>query len=451
LTALVVAAHKHLRLLPEDHTFSQSFYYAIISAITYFIISTLLLWNLLGAWAFKKYPPTFTSLTISQRTLMLQTVSYSLYIALGAGIFSSLEGWSFVDGVYWADYTLLTIGLGSDFAPKRLVSKALLIPYAVVGVIMIGLIVGSVRGLFLERGKIKVRRRALEKERRKTIKRLDRQDSETDFKHEFELMRGVQNVADRVRRWFGLGTSFTAFLIVWLGGAVAFMLSEKGQGWDYFQALYFTYTSLLTIGYGDFYPRSNFGKPFFVIWSLIAVPTVTILISNMGDTVVNWVKKGTLWLGQKTILPERKKFRGPHKVNKEIEEAKGREESRKKPSKKGIQRDVERLGNVVEESEKKAEEDPNETNKPEHHLGRKIAKEISSLAKDIGSKPPRKYEWDEWKRFLELLGQPQNQEDDKWRWLGHDGPLLSGVTETEWILAKMCERLEEVFVREKVI
>lgn len=49
----------------------------------------------------------------------------------------------------------------------------------------------------------------------------------------------------------------------------------------YFQALYLCYVSLLTIGYGDLAPQSNAGRPFFVVWSLVAVPTMTILVADM--------------------------------------------------------------------------------------------------------------------------------------------------------------------------
>jgi potassium channel subfamily K len=75
------------------------------------------------------------------------------------------------------------------------------------------------------------------------------------------------------------------------------------QQWTYFVSLYFSYTSLLTIGYGDLSPISNSGKPFFVFWSLLAIPSLTILISDMGDTVVKGIKDLTIWLGEITILP----------------------------------------------------------------------------------------------------------------------------------------------------
>lgn len=84
---------------------------------------------------------------------------------------------------------------------------------------------------------------------------------------------------------------------------MVFYKAEKNQQWTYFQSLYFAYTSLLTIGYGDFQPISNSGKPFFVFWSLLAVPTLTILISDMGETVVKAIKEVTIWLGEITVLP----------------------------------------------------------------------------------------------------------------------------------------------------
>lgn len=82
-----------------------------------------------------------------------------------------------------------------------------------------------------------------------------------------------------------------------------FYKAEKNQSWSYFEALYFSYTTLLTIGYGDFQPVSNSGKPFFVFWSLLAVPALTILISDMGDTVVKSIKDVTIWIGEVTVLP----------------------------------------------------------------------------------------------------------------------------------------------------
>lgn len=156
---------------------------------------------------------------------MLQTISYVFYLALGARVFASIENWSFVDALYWADYTLLTIGLGSDFPLKTTAGKALLIPYAAGGIMMIGLVIGSVRGLVLERGKVKVLRRKVQVEREKWMQRIDTPDGEWK-KREFEAMRDIQRKAEMTRKHSALGSSLFAFLVLWFLGAMVFWFSE---------------------------------------------------------------------------------------------------------------------------------------------------------------------------------------------------------------------------------
>ncbi|KAF8073335.1 hypothetical protein FPV67DRAFT_740612 [Lyophyllum atratum] len=438
----------------STHAFGQAYYYALISAAIYTIVATLLLLNVLGAYAFKAYPPSFNSLTIPQRTLMLQSISYILYLALGAGVFSAAEGWHYTDGLYWADYTLLTIGLGTDFPLQTTLAQALLIPYAACGITMIGLVIGSVRGLVLERAKMKVIRRNLAKQRQTHIDHTDKPDEEWK-EQEFKSMRRIEHKAEIMQQYSALATSFFAYLIVWFGGALVFWYSEaKPQKWRYFEAMYFAYTSLLTIGYGDFYPQSNAGKPFFVVWSLIAVPTVTVLISTMGDTIVQWLRKGTLWLGQRTVLPERDRPRKRNSSEAQTDDATAADDG---DSIKRLGGDVEHLGEAIEKGEEERGRGGS--------LAARIAREISGVAKDVGSKPPRKYGWDEWIRWLDLLGMnSENQSKEgqtessglsssrrggsDWTWLGKDGPLFSRVSETEWVLGKLCSRLEEVLEKE---
>lgn len=68
-------------------------------------------------------------------------------------------------------------------------------------------------------------------------------------KDRFEAMRAIQHSTTRFKRWYALTLSILAFGILWCVGAVVFWQAEKGtQGMTYFQALYFCYVSLLTIG-----------------------------------------------------------------------------------------------------------------------------------------------------------------------------------------------------------
>ena len=206
---------------------------------------------------------------------MLQTIAFAFYLALGAAIFAAIEGWSFTDGLYWADYTVLTIGLGTDFPLKSTLGRMLLIPYAPFGIAMVGLMVNSVMGLVMERAKEKVVKRHLGKERDrwtdhiskrlqgeqekkglksiaprprslfffwhykedKKVQQLPRviakarsaqhQDRHTMWHHaEFELMRYIQITSEQSERYLALMASFLAFLIVWIGGSLVFWATE---------------------------------------------------------------------------------------------------------------------------------------------------------------------------------------------------------------------------------
>jgi potassium channel subfamily K len=92
------------------HALTSAFYYAIMAAGIYLIIALLMCLTVYGAW--KGHYARQFSLTAAQRTLMLQTMSFFTYLLLGALVFSHVEKWEYLDAVYWADVTLLTVGLG---------------------------------------------------------------------------------------------------------------------------------------------------------------------------------------------------------------------------------------------------------------------------------------------------------------------------------------------------
>ncbi|CAK7200025.1 hypothetical protein SEUCBS139899_002713 [Sporothrix eucalyptigena] len=327
---------------PEKNMiWSQAFYYAIYSAVLYMVVASLMVVTFFGAWS-GHYPKDF-QLTNSQRTLMLQTIMFLMYLLLGALVFSHIEDWAYLDAVYWADVTLFTIGFG-DFAAETTLGRSLLFPYALIGIISLGLVIGSIRSLALERGRNRLDARMTEKNRRKFLKTLtkkgkddilqpikDRHESQdgvlrdgddrssvytgsrpntsglTEYERreeEFNIMRKIQHEAARKRRWLAVATSGGTWLALWLIGAWIFQACENPyQGWNYFDGFYLAFVSLTTIGYGDMVPISNAGRSFFVFWSLLALPATTILISDAGDTIVKGISDATNALGRITILP----------------------------------------------------------------------------------------------------------------------------------------------------
>ena len=519
LIGLVAAATYDLKLpAAEDRALGQAFYYAIMSASLYFIIASLMCFTVFGAYK-GQYPKEF-ELTTSQRTLMLQTIAYLVYLMVGAVVFAHIESWTYLDTVYWANYTLLTIGIG-DYAPTTHVGRGLLFPFAIFGIVILGLVIGSIRSLVLERGKKKLGARMVEKHREKMVHKLNtkggkvritplskKQQMASDGKSEIErredeftLMRKIQAHAATRRKWTSLLVSGCAWFSLWFIGALVFYKAERNQGWSYFQSLYFAYTSLLTIGYGDFQLDSNSGKPFFVFWSLLAVPTLTILISNMGDTVIKAIKDLTLYLGEFTILPGEGGARarikkGAKKITKqnkedeiELDEPPGLmgpdhhdydEEKQVGPAGVGTDRLAQAYERDELGQEKEAADRGDEIGKEIHHYHYLLVKEIRNVQKDVNNSPPKKYTYHEWAWFLRLMGEDENSvkshrkphvklqdgeglviqqggynEDDpdgkrpQWSWLGVRSPLMGETEEAEWILERLSETLERELKKQR--
>ncbi|CZT45840.1 related to potassium channel [Rhynchosporium secalis] len=495
LTGLCASVSGPLRILPKSsYALSQAFYYAIFSSGLYFLVASLMLITVWGA-SKGHYDKEF-QLTMSQSTLMLQTISFLVYLLSGAAVFSHVEGWSFLDAVYWADFTLLTVGIG-DLAPSTNMGRGLLFPFAIGGIIILGLVIGSIRSLVLERGKVKMGARMVEKERRRLIVKTEKKDkaavlkpihsdskssspntnrkindtsaskqtqplahayahthtsiksitSPTTFpaefdrrSHEFALIRHIQSSAHKRRLWTSLLISGLVWLHLWFLGALIFQFSEshaqnQTEPWTYFTSVYFAYTALLTIGYGDISPVSNAGKAFFVFWSLLAVPSLTILISNMGDTILKGVRDLTLWIGGFTVLPGEKGVKpsvreGLLRVTGDrwrVFEEEGGEDTQKVTNDDHQER--EKAGELepspshqrsVDDESRVADHDIGKSNKSRKDLALQESKgayhvllvqEIAKVMNDLKSDPPKEYTFEEWAWFLKLVGEDEGSEE----------------------------------------
>ena len=255
--------------------------------------------------------------------------------------------------------------------------------------------------------------------------------------------------------------------LLWCVGAVVFWrVEQESQHLSYFQALYFCYVSLLTIGYGDLAPKSNAGKPFFIVWSLVAVPTMTILISDMSDTVVASYKRGTFTLAAWTVLPEKGFFRAyveehPRLLRTlQFLQLKRQQRAVEKRISAGFRtgppdNDQDNLDNISPPTlEALAEEDLDE-----HALARKLALAIRRTSNDLKAEHPRRYTYEEWVEHTRLIRFtrhfPSNLEEEEeeegiveWDWIGENSPMLAEESEAEWLLDRLCESLGRYMQRQ---
>lgn len=457
--------------------------------------------------------------------------------------------------------TILTVGFG-DLVPTTDVTRGIVFPYSVGGIITLALIVSSLYKAVRELGEEKIvqkhisrmRERAVERTvtnsfdlrhreheahrllRRRTLgyPRISAPSEPRPFrtamkepvrrgstfprisqalkrnkqpkilllkeeKDRFQAMRKIQAASKKYKRWMALFWSVSTFSILWCVGAIVFWQAEKDtQDMTYFRALYFCYISLLTIGYGDLAPKTNAGRCFFVIWSLIAVPTMTILVSDLGDTVVAKFKKASDDLADFTVLPKSgiwRSFLNKHPWLLYWLQARNERRAAKKRLKNGFDTmdprddsvataapadpgtintdpdpdpdpDLELTANpTIEALATEAETDALAI--PTHaSLSRRLALSIKKVACDlrVDNKCYAYEEWVEFTRLIRLttpgrlnrnlgtdLVEEENQEGlVDWDWIGDDSPMVSGMGESEWLLERLCESLVRLERRKEV-
>lgn len=592
LMAITVSLHIYRPPVMPQQMYSQGFWYGVLAASLYLIAAMLLMLNMVGFFL-GHFPEQF-NLTDSQRTLILQTMMFFIWLAAGGGIFSKVESvygdqtqdWSYVNGLYFSDVTILTVGFG-DLVCTSDLGRGLVFPYSVGGIIMLGLVISSISKFASELGADKVVKKHQERSRARTLERVvtnvEEQRSRLGFrrrassttpqsisapfnpvnraldtqiapapadpslqsptksfasgstlirfvaqttktltsrkprKHKsrllllreerdrFNTMRHLEMSTQRYKRWMSFFLATVCFAMLWLLGAVVFYYAEATtQKLTYFEALYFCYVSLLTVGYGDFAPKSNVGRPFFVLWSLTAVPTMTILVSSMGNTVVQGFKTGTERVAEFTVLPrmgllrdalERWPFykrsvdtyrrnREARKVNERLRMGfpVGMEQN---SSTSGDNSKNQDRGKVIDLETLAKEAADGEHPLSELQLARRLATSIQRVAIDLRVHPPIRYCYEEWVEFTQLIRftnysgrgrdthlrhnhhhNPNRSADSsaeqleadveeliEWDWIGENSPMMAKQSEAEFVLDRLCESmgryLRQAAVREE--
>ena len=168
LIGITISMNKYVPPKRPEETYSQGFWHAVIAAVLYLVSSMLLMINMLG-YFLGHYPQNF-ELTEEQRTLILQTMLFFIWLAGGAGVFVKVSGSQYVDMLYFCDVTILTVGFG-DFHPINDSGRGLVFPYSVGGIIILGLMVTSIRKFAQELSHVNIVKSHVEKRRVQTVGR----------------------------------------------------------------------------------------------------------------------------------------------------------------------------------------------------------------------------------------------------------------------------------------
>lgn len=536
LIGITVAMNAYTPPIHPQQTYHQGFWYAVFAAVIYLICFMILLVNMLGH-ILGHYPQTF-ALCDSHRTLILQTMLFFIWLAAGGAVFSAIESkygggsfvWTFANALYFCEVTILTVGFG-DIYPTNNFSRGLMLPYAVGGIVMLGLVVSSLTTFATDLGAVNIVKKHTERTRNKTVGRtvtssteyLDRQLSSpgqrphtsapfnaidtsvaTRINHEksaagehegnrspsnqsifsftraasdlvsktrkpkllllreekdrFDAMRRIQKQTSSFKKWSTLCFTIIAFGLMWCLGALVFWLCERHtQDMTYFNALYFCYVCLLTIGYGDMAPQSNAGRPFFVVWSLIALPTMAFLVKYLGDTVIGSFKRGVEAIGDFTLLPKqgayRKLLNHFPRLTQWLQQRKDHKDSQQRLEAGfpvGPDEEADRRAKTLEQFARET---------PTHYdLARRLAKTIRQVATDAKSKKDKQYTYIEWLQFAQMIKFTAEKDEDadaeaedeglvEWDWIGENSPMMARGSEADFVLDRLCESMNRYIHR----
>ena len=185
---------------------------------------------------------------------------------------------------------------------------------------------------------------------------------------------------------------------------------------------------------------------------------MTILISDMGDTVIASFKRGTFAVADWTVLPKEGLWRNLLERYPWLLlwlEKKSRQAAQKRRLARGMP-----VG-PAPDSDEDNDNDPSPptieevaalTSLTDAQLARKLAKAIRLTADDLRADPPKRYSYEEWAehthliRFTRMSKEELEREEEEegiveWDWIGEDSPMLAEETESEWVLDRLCESL----------
>ncbi|KAG8985727.1 hypothetical protein FRB94_005465 [Tulasnella sp. JGI-2019a] len=272
----------------DGRTYDEGFWCAVVSDVAAGIIFLLLLLH----WFFnssRKDTELKQNLRIAGRHFMLQSTMFLALVALSALIFSRIENWTYLQGMYFSIVSFLTIGFG-DFAATKTSSRILLCPICIMGIALLGSLLEMIIGFFADRAADRKARTRAEFERRRQVEE-DKHQRPADLAREIHFLHTMNEEQDKRDQISEFIFSCGGFLTFWIIGALIF---SRLEAWSYGTGLYFCYVFFLTTGYGDVTPVTPAGRVVFIVYSLLAVPIMASFALQAITQVITRISKWRL-------------------------------------------------------------------------------------------------------------------------------------------------------------
>ena len=200
-----------------------------------------------------------------------------IIISSGTFIFHWLEGWDYLDSLYFVIITLTTIGYG-DLVPTTTLSKVITIFYGINGIVLLLVLFDLIRRVrsaeFMKQAQMRkqpypaVAKKNADDAQPATPKMTEnlqtppigKPSGKGIVKNTITKLFLLDLLRDTQSRW----VLFFAAVVIALGGLAFYNV----EGWSFFNSIYFMFITMTTIGYGDFSPDSDWGKVLTIFFGL---------------------------------------------------------------------------------------------------------------------------------------------------------------------------------------
>lgn len=431
---------------------TEGYFFAMFTVFFYYACAIIQSVNFLG-YVLKKYPPVF-NLSRRQRSLMMYILCFSIWEVIGTVAMSYLLGdVTYGISLYFCTVSILTIGYG-DIVPETSGAKVFDMIFCFVGVIIVGLIVVMIRQVVLTSAAPCVFWHQIELRRQKLLDRLEKEGIHLSSEEAFVQMRRLRKDVRFSQANNSLLFTIFLYIVFWLIGALIFAYLED---WNYLNALYFCFVTLLTIGYGDYHPSTPIARTVFVVWAFFAVPLMAVLISNASDTLFEWAERLNAaaiqimhWRTYWNLLHDVYRRWVPKRETLTTSGALSETSSVRRT--RSYERSHSGLITIDMEDEPEQQElsaerlrDLHASINDDYETVINIVNRIDSLKKllvDSVESPSKRYTHDEWVEHLDALNISSMSGDDAEFWLGDLSPLRLPIKEPSFLLLKMLVGVE---------
>nr|KIR85426.1 potassium channel protein [Cryptococcus tetragattii IND107] len=271
-----------------SYQYLEGFWCAVVSFIGSTIISFTLLCHYFLAFGHLKADN--RDVRSEGRRFMLSVTAFIAILGVQSLVFSRIEHWEYVDGIYMSVQTALTIGYG-DFVPTTTAGKVLIFPFSVLTMSQLGNEVALIINLISRRAEERRKKWRLRYERA-IHQEANSMRPKAGLMEEMALVYRINSREELIIQLYDLIWSAISLIVFWVLGAAAF---SQIEGWSYGNAMYMVMILSLTIGFGDYTPVQPAGKVVFIVYALMAVPivtsfalqTITGLLSTVSQRDVN--------------------------------------------------------------------------------------------------------------------------------------------------------------------